>query len=159
MAAMPGIVAAAVLQKSDDSELKDTAACQGPDFDHDRSLDGLCAKLLTTGFQATNIGLAVKEIERMRAWRLSDVPITENEDDDYKDPQVRRNTKAKIFLAYTSNMISSGVREVIRYLVQHKHVDVLVTTGGGIEEDLMKCLAPHKMGDFALRGKLSLIHI
>ena len=50
-------------------------------------------------------------------------------------------------------MISSGVREVIRYLVQHKHVDVLVTTGGGIEEDLMKCLAPHKMGDFALRGK------
>ena len=153
MAAMPGIVAAAVLQKSDDSELKDTAACEGPDFDKDRSLDGLCAKLLTTGFQATNIGLAVKEIERMRAWRLSDVPITENEDDDFKDPQVRRNTKAKIFLAYTSNMISSGVREVIRYLVQHKHVDVLVTTGGGIEEDLMKCLAPHKMGDFALRGK------
>ena len=84
MAAMPGIVAAAVLQKSDDSELKDTAACEGPDFDKDRSLDGLCAKLLTTGFQATNIGLAVKEIERMRAWRLSDVPITENEDDDYK---------------------------------------------------------------------------
>ncbi|CAH0379155.1 unnamed protein product [Pelagomonas calceolata] len=153
MAAMPGIVAAAVLQKSDDSELKDTAACQGPDFDKDRSLDGLCAKLLTTGFQATNIGLAVKEIERMRAWRLSDVPITENEDDDFKSPEVRRNTKAKIFLAYTSNMISSGVREVIRYLVQHKHVDVLVTTGGGIEEDLMKCLAPHKMGDFALRGK------
>ena len=38
MAAMPGIVAAAVLQKSDDSELKDTAACQGPDFDKDRSL-------------------------------------------------------------------------------------------------------------------------
>ena len=153
MAAMPGIVAAAVLQKSDDSELKDTAACEGPDFDKDRSLDGLCAKLLTTGFQATNIGLAVKEIERMRAWRLSDVPITENEDDDFKSPEVRRNTKAKIFLAYTSNMISSGVREVIRYLVQHKHVDVLVTTGGGIEEDLMKCLAPHKMGDFALRGK------
>ena len=125
MAAMPGIVAAAVLQKSDDSELKDTAACEGPDFDKDRSLDGLCAKLLTTGFQATNIGLAVKEIERMRAWRLSDVPITENEDDDFKSPEVRRNTKAKIFLAYTSNMISSGVREVIRYLVQHKHVDVL----------------------------------
>ena len=35
MAAMPGIVAAAVLQKSDDSELKDTAACEGPDFDKD----------------------------------------------------------------------------------------------------------------------------
>ena len=31
-------------------------------------------------------------------------------------------------------------------------VTAQVTTGGGIEEDLMKCLAPHKMGDFALRG-------
>ena len=153
MAALPGCVAAAVLQQSDDSSLKDTPSCEGPDFDKDRTLDGLCAKLLTTGFQATNIGLAVKEIERMRAWRLSDVPPTENEDDVFKDPKVRRNKKAKIFLAYTSNMISSGVREVIRYLVQHKHVDVLVTTGGGIEEDLMKCLAPHKMGDFRLSGK------
>jgi deoxyhypusine synthase len=27
-----------------------------------------------------------------------------------------------------------------------------VTTAGGVEEDLMKCLAPHYMGDFALRG-------
>ena len=92
---MPGIVAAAVLQKSDDSELRDTAACQGPDFDKDRSLDGLCAKLLTTGFQATNIGLAVKEIERMRAWRLSDVPITENEDDDSRAPRYEETRRRR----------------------------------------------------------------
>ena len=89
---------------------------------------GLLGKLLTTGFQATNIGLAVKEIERMRAWRLSDEPVKEDDDDDLKSPEARRDVKAKIFLGFTSNMISSGVREVIRYLVQHKHVDVIVTT-------------------------------
>ncbi|KFP70172.1 Deoxyhypusine synthase, partial [Acanthisitta chloris] len=32
-------------------------------------------------------------------------------------------------------------------------VDVLVTTAGGVEEDLIKCLAPTYIGDFALRGQ------
>ena len=41
---------------------------------------------------------------------------------------------------------------MIRWLIEHKKVDCLVTTAGGIEEDLMKCLAPHYMGDFALKG-------
>jgi len=31
-------------------------------------------------------------------------------------------------------------------------VDVVVTTAGGIEEDLIKCLAPTYKGDFALPG-------
>ena len=85
-------------------------------------------------------------------WRLSDEPIAEDEDEDFRDPEVRANTKCTIFLSFTSNMISCGIREVLKFLVQHKMVDVLVTTGGGIEEDLMKCLAPHYIGDFSLRG-------
>ena len=31
-------------------------------------------------------------------------------------------------------------------------VDVLVTTAGGVEEDLIKCLAPTYLGDFKLKG-------
>lgn len=34
----------------------------------------------------------------------------------------------------------------------HVQVEVLVTTAGGIEEDLIKCLAPTYKGDFALPG-------
>lgn len=34
--------------------------------------------------------------------------------------------------------MSAGTREQIRYLVQHGLVDVLVTTAGGVEEDLIK---------------------
>ncbi len=45
-------------------------------------------------------------------------------------------------------MISCGVREILRFLVQHKLVDVIVTTAGGIEEDFIKCIAPSFIGDF-----------
>jgi deoxyhypusine synthase len=31
-------------------------------------------------------------------------------------------------------------------------IDCIVTTTGGIEEDFMKCQAPHFMGDFYLKG-------
>jgi deoxyhypusine synthase len=50
-------------------------------------------------------------------------------------------------------MISAGIRETIRFLVQHKFVDVVITTAGGIEEDIIKCFADTYLGDFALRGK------
>ena len=35
----------------------------------------------------------------------------------------------------------------------HKHVDCVVTTAGGIEEDLIKCLAPTYLGSFTASGK------
>ncbi len=61
--------------------------------------------------------------------------------------------EAFIFLGYTSNMISSGNREIIRWLVEHKKVNVLVTTAGGIEEDIIKCLGDFYIGDFRAPGK------
>lgn len=50
-------------------------------------------------------------------------------------------------------MASCGMREYIRYLAQHKMVTCIVTTCGGIEEDIMKLLADHYIGDFALDGQ------
>ena len=49
-------------------------------------------------------------------------------------------------------MISSGLRETLRYLVQHKHVSAIVTTAGGVEEDFIKCLAPTYLGSFSTPG-------
>ena len=77
-----------------------------------------------------------------RAWRLSDDPVAADETAPYTNPEVRAKTRCKIFLGYTSNMSSCGVREVIRFLAQHKMIDVIVSTAGGIEEDFVKCLAP-----------------
>jgi len=33
-------------------------------------------------------------------------------------------------------------------------VDCIVTTTGGVEEDIMKCMDPHYIGDFNLDGKM-----
>ena len=55
-------------------------------------------------------------------------------------------------MGYTSNLISSGLRDTLRYLVQHKHVSAIVTTAGGVEEDLIKCLAPTYLGSFQTPG-------
>src|SRR3989339_154057 len=63
------------------------------------------------------------------------------------------SVEGKVILGYTSNMISSGMREIIRYLVQNKKVDVCVTSGGGFEEDIIKCLGETVLGDFRLSGK------
>lgn len=49
-------------------------------------------------------------------------------------------------------MISSGLRETFRYLVQHRHVSAIVTTAGGVEEDFIKCLAPTFLGSFSASG-------
>ena len=45
-------------------------------------------------------------------------------------------------------MVSCGMRDIIRFLVQHKMVDCLVSSAGGIEEDFIKCLADFHVGDF-----------
>jgi len=68
----------------------------------------------------------------------------------FRDPET--GDKASIFLGYTSNLISSGLRETLRYLVQHKHVSAIVTTAGGVEEDFIKCLASTYIGSFTTNG-------
>eukprot|EP00038_Savillea_parva_P030837 m.80652 g.80652 ORF g.80652 m.80652 type:complete len:382 (-) comp9367_c0_seq1:1795-2940(-) len=125
---------------------------EGYDFNEGVDYHKLLQSYLRTGYQATNFGRAVEEIQRMRRWRLSDEPIAEDEDEDLIDPAVRQNIRCKIFFGYTSNLISSGTRETIRYLVEHNMVDVVVTTAGGVEEDFIKCLAPTYVGDFKLDG-------
>jgi len=78
----------------------------------------------TTGLQATQLKQAIDIAKQMR------------------------KEKVTIFLGYTSNMISSGIREAILHLVKNKMVHVIVTTAGGIEEDLIKCLKPFIIGEF-----------
>ena len=124
----------------------DSIKVKGYDFNQGVDHNALFDSFLSSGFQATNFGLAVEEIKRMRDWRLSDEPVAEDEADESKDPKVRAETKATIFLGYTSNMASCGVRETIRFLCQHKMVDCIVATAGGIEEDFIKCIAPTYLG-------------
>ena len=54
---------------------------------------------------------------------MSQEPVAE--EDELKTKEEREKVKCTIFLGYTSNMISSGIREVIRFLVQHKMVTTI----------------------------------
>ena len=161
---IPSVSASAVLGES--TTLPDsTPKCKGMEFDattsttsnndeNDVLLDQLMKSFATTGFQATNLAMAVDRIRELRDWRLNQTEWKEGVDDPaLQDPQIRAKIRARIFLAYTSNQISCGQREVLRFLVQHKMVDVIVTTAGGIEEDIIKCFHPTFMGDFKLNGK------
>lgn len=103
---------------------------KGYDFDKGVDYNKIIDSYASTGFQATHFAKAIEIINKM---------IKE---------------KVTIYLGYTSNMVTSGLREVIRYLAKHKKVDVLVTTAGGIEEDFVKCLIDFKLGKFSTSGEL-----
>ncbi|XP_041633580.1 deoxyhypusine synthase [Cheilinus undulatus] len=146
----PSVATDAVLKRS--CKLPEgTPIIRGYDFNEGVDLQAVLKTYLTTGFQASRLGLAIEEINRMIEMRLEPQGV-EGEGDDYIGG-VEPKLGCTIFLGYTSNLISSGVRENIRYLVQHKMVDVVVTTAGGIEEDIIKCLASAYLGDFNLPGK------
>lgn len=111
---------------------------EGYDFNKGVDYANLLQSYALTGFQATSFGQAVTEVNRMINFRGVD-----EDGEEYK---------CKIFLSYTSNLISSGVRETIRWLCEHGRVDVVVTSAGGVEEDFIKCLGPTFVGDFSLPG-------
>lgn len=72
----------------------------------------------TFGLQSTNLYQAIEEVKKMIFWRLSDDPVNPARDiDEFLEEDVRKNTRCTIFLGYTSNMISCGMRDIIKYLV------------------------------------------
>lgn len=150
----PSLAQEAVLVKSDDSMLDKSRIVRGYDFNKGVNYDELFKSYKNMGFQATSLGIAIEIVNKMLTWRLSDEDVNKEEDDQYKDPEIRKNTKCTIFLGYTSNMASCGVRDIVRYLCQHKLVDCIVATAGGIEEDFIKCLADTYFGDFQLNGHM-----
>lgn len=115
----------AILKRSREIEGKNI---KGYDFNQTLNYGELIDSFQTTGFQASNLADAIKTINEMK------------------------KNNAFIFLGYTSNMVSSGLRDVFRYLAEHKMIDVIVTSAGGIEEDFVKCLGSFKLGKFDSSG-------
>ncbi|XP_049416574.1 deoxyhypusine synthase-like [Epinephelus fuscoguttatus] len=148
---VPSVAAQAVLMPSCEIP-EDMLKIRGYDFNEGVDLQAVLKTYITTGFQASSMGLAIQEINKMIEKRLE--PVEEDEGKLKQVPDEHRSRSGcTIFLGYTSNLISSGVRETIRYLAQHKMVDVIVTTAGGVEEDFIKCLAHTYLGEFSLPGK------
>ncbi|MBN1896762.1 MAG: deoxyhypusine synthase [Candidatus Aenigmarchaeota archaeon] len=89
----------------------------------------LVDQMASAGFQASEIGDAVRLIRQMK-----------------KD-------RATVFLSFTANMVASGLRGIITKLVKERYVDVIITTGGAIDHDIIRSGKPYLMGDFNLNDE------
>lgn len=101
---------------------------QGYDFEKKFNYKEFLESYRQIGFQGSNLGAAISIFEE----------IIEK--------------KIPIFISFTGNMISSGNRELITYLVKNKLVEGIVTTGAAIEEDIIKCIKPFHLGSFEAKG-------
>lgn len=81
-------------------------------------------KMNGIGFQATNVGIGIGIIEKMK----------------------REN--AIVFFGFTANLVASGIRGLIADWVRKKSVDVIVTTGGALDHDIIKAYSPYLLGSF-----------
>lgn len=111
------------------TDLSKLPEIKGYDFEKKFDLDKFSKAFSSTGIQATNLGNAISIVNSM----------------------IRED--AKIFLSFTSNIISSGVRDIVAYLAKHKKIDVICTSCGGVEEDAIKARMPFRMGDFSAKGE------
>lgn len=102
---------------------------QGFDYEAPFDFDKFIASLATTGIQATEVARGIEIINAML------------------------DERSKIYLSMTSNIISSGLREAITFLVKHKFIDVIVTSAGAVEEDVIKTLKPFVVGSFDAPGR------
>lgn len=112
------------------SEEIEGISVKGYDFNQGVDYKKIIQSYSSTGFQAVHFSKAVEITNKM---------IDE---------------KVTVFLGCSSNLISSGIRDVVRYLAEKKKIDVFVTTAGGIEEDIIKCFGDFKIGKFSASGEL-----
>jgi deoxyhypusine synthase len=108
--------------------LDDWPQIKGYDFEDEFNFEKFINSYMNTGLQATNLAQGIKIIKNMR------------------------DDKATIFLGFTSNMGTCGIRENIKYLLKYKFIDVVATTVGAIEEDIIKCFKPFVLGDYRAQG-------
>uniref|UniRef100_A0A0K0DHU0 deoxyhypusine synthase n=1 Tax=Angiostrongylus cantonensis TaxID=6313 RepID=A0A0K0DHU0_ANGCA len=132
---------------------QDARIIRGYDFNQGIHFSELMDSYLSTGFQATHLGKAIKEVNAMLDERSKQNTVGHQEEKFFPYPEERRILHCTIFLGFTSNLVSSGLREVLRFVVEHDFVDCVVTSAGGVEEDLIKCLLPSYLGDFNMDGK------
>jgi len=109
-------------------DLSNLPEIKGYDFEKGFDFNKFTESLSTSGIQAANLGKAIDIVNMM----------------------IREKTQ--IFLSFTSNMISSGLREIIAYLAKNNRIALLCTSAGGVEEDAIKADMPFRLGDFHVRG-------
>ena len=109
---------------------------QGYNFEDSFNFKKFIESYQNMGFQGSNLGMAFNILNKM---------IEE-----------KKNGKLSLWMSFTGNMISSGNREIITYLVKNKLIDGITTTAASLEEDIIKCIKPFHLGGFDIKGEFLL---
>jgi deoxyhypusine synthase len=89
-----------------------------------KTFDGYIANLDKVGFQSTQIAAGAEILKQM--WK----------------------NKATVYLAVTANIIASGMRGMVAELMRKKLINVIVTTGGALDHDIIKSIEPYDLTSF-----------
>jgi len=111
-------------------KLSELPVIKGFGLDKNIKVSGLLESYGKIGFQASHIGKAVEIIKSIK------------------------KEKAELYLTCTSNIVSSGLREIIAQLVEKKLVAAIITSTGAIEEDFMKTMNDFYLGSFNADDKI-----
>lgn len=102
---------------------------KGYNFEKEFNFEEFMNAFKSMGIQGTQLGMGIDIINKM---------IEDN---------------SFIFLSATSNMVSSGNRDILKYLVKHKKIHALVMSAGAVEEDIIKCFKSFVIGSFDIAGR------
>ncbi len=91
----------------------------------DTTLSQLGRQLARSGFQGTELTRAASLLKSMR-----------------QDPQCTR------FLAFTSNMMATGLRGILTEMVEQKRFDAVITAGGALDHDIIRSYRDYTLGSF-----------
>jgi deoxyhypusine synthase len=105
---------------------------QGYNFENKFDKDIFLKHYTHMGFQGSNLGIAIDIFKEII------------------------DKKVPIYMSFTGNMISSGNRELITFLVKNKLIAGIVTSAASLEEDIMKCMNPFYLGTFEAKGSFLL---
>lgn len=85
-----------------------------------KSVSALLDEMSQTGFQGKKLGEAAK------IWA-----------------EMSKQKDLTIFLGLTGSLSTTGQWKIIRWLVEHRYVDVVVSTGANLSEDILEALGYH----------------
>lgn len=85
-----------------------------------KSLSGLLDEMAQTGFQGKKLG------EVAKIWA-----------------EMAKQKDLTIFLGITGSLSTTGQWKIIRWLIENRYIDVLVSTGANISEDILEALGYH----------------
>jgi deoxyhypusine synthase len=112
-------------RKDSSIDVKKLPVIKGFTLDKNPKAKELLSNYKNIGFQASHLGMAAEIIKSVK------------------------KEKAELYLACTSNIVSSGLREIIAQLCEKKLIAAIITSTGAIEEDFIKSMNNFYLGSFS----------